>query len=51
MKQHAMNACGSIALFHIIMNAKEKYTDIVVPGSFLDKFSEKALDKDCEARA
>ena len=22
MKQHAINACGSIALFHIILNAK-----------------------------
>lgn len=51
MKQHAINACGSIALFHIIMNAKEKYPAIVTPGSFLDKFSEQALGKDSEARA
>jgi ubiquitin carboxyl-terminal hydrolase L3 len=51
MKQHAMNACGSIALFHIILNAREKYPDIVIPDSFLDKFSQRASDKDSEARA
>lgn len=38
MKQKAINACGTIALFHIIINAKERYPDIVIPGSFLDKF-------------
>ena len=51
MKQHAMNACGSIALFHIILNAKEKYPNIVTEASFLDKFSQRAGEKDSEARA
>ena len=51
MKQHAINACGSIALFHIILNAREKYPDIITAESFLDKFNEKALGKDSEARA
>ena len=51
MKQHAVNACGTIALFHIILNAKEKYPELLVPGSFLDKFNERALGKDSEARA
>ena len=46
-----MNACGSIALFHIILNAKEKYPNIVTEASFLDKFSQRAGDKDSEARA
>ena len=51
MKQHAINACGSIALFHIILNAKEKYPNIITEGSFLDKFNEQALGKNSEARA
>lgn len=51
MKQYAINACGSIALFHIILNAKEKYPDIVIQDSFLDKFNEKATGKNSEARA
>ena len=46
-----MNACGSIALFHIILNAKEKYPNLVEPNSFLDKFSIKAGDKTSEDRA
>lgn len=38
MKQYAMNACGTIALFHIIANALKTYPDIVDSGSYLQKF-------------
>lgn len=51
MKQKAINACGTIGLFHIILNAKEKYPDIVTPGSFLDKFIHSTSGKDPEATA
>lgn len=51
MKQHAINACGTIALFHITLNAKEKHPELIKPDSFLDKFSQKAMNKDSEARA
>lgn len=51
MKQKAINACGTIALFHIILNAREKYPNIVSAGSFLDKFSQSTLNKDAESRA
>jgi|JI6StandDraft_1071083.scaffolds.fasta_scaffold194525_1 ubiquitin carboxyl-terminal hydrolase L3 len=51
MKQKAINACGTIALFHMILNAKEKYPDILITDSFLDKFSQNTSGKDSEARA
>lgn len=51
MKQKAMNACGTIGLFHIILNSKEKYPDIVTAGSFLDKFIQNSQGKDAEGRA
>lgn len=51
MKQKAINACGTIGLFHIVLNAKEKYPNIITADSFLDKFSKNALDKDPESRA
>lgn len=38
MRQYARNACGTIALFHIILNAAAEYPDIIVPGSYLDTF-------------
>lgn len=51
MKQKAINACGTIALFHMILNAKEKYPNILTTDSFLDKFSQNTSGKDSEARA
>ena len=51
MKQHAINACGTIALFHIILNALEKYPDIVLPNSFLQQFRANAEGKDSEHKA
>ncbi len=38
MKQFAYNACGTIGLLHIIINALEKYPTIIQPGSYIDKF-------------
>lgn len=38
MKQFAMNACGTIGLFHIILNAAKSHPEIIVAGSYLDKF-------------
>jgi hypothetical protein len=29
MKQYAKNACGTIALFHVIFNSLEKYPDLI----------------------
>ena len=42
MKQFAHNACGTIALFHIILNALQKYPNIVESGSYLEKFKEES---------
>lgn len=38
MKQYAQNACGTIALFHIIANAIKTHPGIVEAGSYIDKF-------------
>lgn len=40
MKQYAKNACGTIALFHIIMNNLYDYPDLVREGSYFTKFAE-----------
>ncbi len=45
MKQKAKNACGTIGLFHIILNALEKYPDIVAADSYLKKFKTEAAGK------
>jgi len=38
MKQYAKNACGTIALIHMILNSLEEYPDIATQGSFLSNF-------------
>ena len=38
MKQLAHNACGTIALFHIVLNALDNHPDLVANDSFLHKF-------------
>lgn len=38
MRQYARNACGTIALFHIVINAASDHPDLIVPGSYLDNF-------------
>lgn len=40
MKQYAQNACGTIALFHIILNAYKQHPDIIKGDSYLKKFLE-----------
>lgn len=50
MRQYARNACGTIALFHIILNAASKYPDMVVPGSYLDTFKTNSTTIDPKAR-
>ena len=38
MNQYAKNACGTIALVHLILNAAEEHPDILNQGSFLNSF-------------
>jgi hypothetical protein len=45
MKQYAKNACGTIALFHIIMNKIYDYDNLVKPDSYLSKFREETFGK------
>lgn len=45
MKQFAKNACGTIALLHIILNSLEEHPDIVNQGSFLSNFRSTTSDK------
>ena len=40
MKQYAKNACGTIALFHVIMNTTYDYLDLIKENSYLSKFRE-----------
>jgi ubiquitin carboxyl-terminal hydrolase L3 len=51
MKQHAVNACGTIALFHIVLNAHEQHPAILQAGSFLEQFLQNAHGKDSAAKA
>jgi hypothetical protein len=43
MRQYARNACGTIALFHIVLNAVENHPTIVTQGSYLDSFRVRSL--------
>lgn len=45
MKQYAKNACGTIALFHIVMNKMYEYPNLVKENSYLNKFREESLGK------
>ncbi len=38
MKQYAKNACGTIALFHVLLNALKDHPNLVEEGSYLQKF-------------
>ena len=33
MKQYAENACGTIALFHVILNSFQDYPDVLISPS------------------
>lgn len=45
MKQYAKNACGTIALFHIVMNNIYDYPDLVKETSYFSKFAEESFGK------
>lgn len=45
MKQYAKNACGTIALFHILMNKLYDYKDLVKENTYLSKFREETFGK------
>ena len=50
MKQFAQNACGTIALFHIILNSMPNHADMVTPNSYLTKFLSEAQTQAPEDR-
>ena len=50
MKQYAQNACGTIGLFHIVLNALESQPDLVAADSFLSKFRGNAQNGSAEER-
>jgi hypothetical protein len=50
MKQYAHNACGTIALFHVIVNCLEDYPDAVKNASFFSEFRAKVEKKSPEER-
>jgi hypothetical protein len=50
MKQYAHNACGTIGLFHIILNAVKKHPNIIIADSYLDKFSKQGKSQNAEDR-
>lgn len=41
MKQLAHNACGTIALFHVLLNSVDTFPDVIKPGSYLAEFKTK----------
>lgn len=42
MKQYAMNACGSIAFFHILGNLHSSHSSLIEKDSFLHNFFEES---------
>ena len=50
MKQYAQNACGTIALFHIILNMMSAYPDIITSDSYLAKFKTECSTKNAEEK-
>lgn len=50
MRQYARNACGTIALFHLVLNAAKAYPEIITPGSYLDNFRTNSSNIDPSAR-
>ena len=48
MKQYAQNACGTIALFHIVLNALKKHPGLVQENSYLIKFLNNVKDSPAE---
>ena len=50
MKQYAQNACGTIGLFHIILNAAKTRPDIIEHNSYIDSFRGQGMTKNAEER-
>ena len=50
MKQYAQNACGTIALFHIIINSMGQHQNLVAPDCEILKFYQKSLNEGPEER-
>ena len=50
MKQLAHNACGTIALFHIVLNAHDNHPELVAADSFLQKFKNSSNNGDPQER-
>lgn len=46
MKQFAENACGTIGLLHSVYNSQHKDPDLILKGSFLEKFYAETKDLD-----
>ena len=46
MKQYAKNACGTIALIHIAINAAlREYPDVILKPSYLAEFQDESKGK------
>ena len=45
MKQYAKNACGTIALFHIVMNKLYDFQNLVKEECYFSKFREETFGK------
>ena len=48
MKQLARNACGTVALYHVLVNLFRDDASYFENDSFIKKFSEKNKDRDPE---
>lgn len=50
MKQHASNACGTVAAFHAMVNMSTSYPDVIAKDSYLSKFIESTKTLNAEDR-
>ena len=50
MKQFAKNACGTIALFHVLLNEIQRYPDLIQENTYLSNFLIETLEKTPEER-
>jgi ubiquitin carboxyl-terminal hydrolase L3 len=50
MKQYAQNACGTIGLFHIVLNALKNYPDLVEQNSYLWNFRNQVEGKNADEK-
>ena len=45
MKQFAKNACGTVALYHVLGNLPQEYKGLIAEGSVLDNFYKETKDQ------